>query len=147
MGRDTSKERQVVLRAGQVLDANLMLRKIFESAESSLDISDPYLGSRLFALLTKKRKGVMVRILSASVKEADRQTAADFKQQYGDLELREQQSGMHDRFIIVDRSAAYAVGHSLKNLGSKDTTVTLAPDPKSVITLFEDRWNAAQTRI
>jgi hypothetical protein len=54
---------------------------------------------------------------------------------------------MHDRFIIIDRSTAYAVGYSLKDLGSKDTAVMEAPDPNSVIKLFEDRWNAAQACI
>jgi len=28
---------------------------------------------------------------------------------------------------------------------NKDTALTDAPDPKSVIDLFEDRWNAAQS--
>jgi hypothetical protein len=86
---------------------------------------------------------VAVRILSASIKAADLQTAADFKKQHGGLEVREQKSGMHDRFIIIDRSAAYAVGHSLKDLGSKDTIITEAPDPNSVMKFFEQRWNAA----
>ena len=31
---------------------------------------------------------------------------------------------MHDRFIIIDRNATYAVGHSLKDLGSKNTIIT-----------------------
>jgi hypothetical protein len=61
------------------------------------------------------------------------------------LELREQRSGMHDCFIIIDRSIAYIAGHSLKHVGSKDTILTDAPDPKSVIDLFEDCWNAAQS--
>jgi hypothetical protein len=84
------------------------------------------------------------RILSADVKPSDRQTAADFKKEHGGLELRERRSGMNDRFII-DRSIAYVPGHSLKDDGSKDTTLTDASDPKSVIDLFEDRWNATQS--
>ena len=51
---------------------------------------------------------------------------------------------MHDRFIIIDSQRCYAVGHSLKDLGSKDTAVTEAPDPNSVMKLFEQRWSAAQ---
>ncbi len=140
---NASEERQVILRAGETLNANLVLRRIFQSAQSSIEISDPYLGDRLFALLSAKQPQVSIRILSASVTPVDRQTATDFKKQYGGLELREQKSGMHDRFIIIDRSSAYVVGHSLKDLGSKDTALTEAPDPNSVINLFEDRWNAA----
>ena len=122
-----------------------MLRQIFQSAQSSIDVYDPYIGVRFFALLSDKRPQVSVRILSANVKPADRQTAMDFKKDYGGLELREQKSGMHDRFIIIDRTTAYMVGHSMKDLGSRDTAVTEAPDPKSVIDLFEERWNAAQS--
>jgi hypothetical protein len=142
-----SEERQVILRAGEILNANLLLRQIFESAQSSLDIIDPYLGSRLFTLLSAKQPQVNIRILSANVKPVDRQTATDFNKQYGGLELREQKSGMHDRFIIVDRTTAYMVGHSLKDLGSQDAAIAAAPDPHSVITLFEERWNAAQNSV
>jgi hypothetical protein len=139
-----SEERQIILRAGEILNANLVLRQIFQSAQSSIEVCDPYLGDRLFALLSAKQPQVSIRILSASVKPIDRQTAADFKKQYGGLELREQKTGMHDRFIIIDRTSAYVVGHSLKDLGSKDTALTQAPDPKAVINLFEERWNVAQ---
>jgi hypothetical protein len=142
-----SQERQVILRAGETLKANLVLRQIFQSAQSSIDVYDPYIGVRFFALLSDKRSQVSVRILSGDVKPADRQTAMDFKKDYGGLELREQKSGMHDRFIIIDRTTAYMVGHSMKDLGSRDTAVTEAPDPKSVIDLFEDRWNAAQVLV
>jgi len=138
-----SQGRQVILRAGETLKANLMLRQIFQSAQSSIDVYDPYIGVRFFASLSDKRRQVSVRILSANVKPADRQTAMDFKKDYGGLELCEQKSGMHDRFIIIDRTTAYMVGHSMKDLGSRDTAVTEPPDPKSVIDLFEERWNAA----
>jgi len=140
-----SQERQVILRAGETFKGNLMLRQIFQSAQSSIDVCDPFIGVRFFALLSDKRPQVSIRILSANVKPADRQTAMDFKKDYGGLELREQTSGMHDRFIIIDHSRAYVAGHSLKDIGSKDTTITDAPDPKSVIDLFEERWNAAQS--
>ena len=52
---------------------------------------------------------------------------------------------MHDPFIIINRSIACVAGHSLEDVDSKDTTLTDAPDPKSVIDLFEDRWNATQS--
>ena len=73
------------------------------------------------------------------------QTAADFKKEPGGLEPRERRSRMHDRFIIIDCSIAYVAGHSLKDVGSKDTTLTDAPDPKSVSDLFKDRCNATQS--
>jgi hypothetical protein len=140
---NASEERQIILRAGEPLNANLILRQIFQSAQLSIDIIDPYLGDRLFTLLSAKHPQVRVRILSANVKPVDQQTARDFNHQYGGLELREQKSGMHDRFIMIDRNSAYLVGHSLKDLGSKDTVLTEAPDPVNVINLFEDRLSTA----
>jgi hypothetical protein len=137
------EKRQVILRAGEFLMANLVLRQIFQSAQSSIDVYDPYIGDRLFALLSGKQSQVSIRILSANVKPVDRETALDFKKQFGGLELREQKSGMHDRFIIIDRISAHLVGHSMKDLGSRDTTVTEAPDPNSLIKLFDDCWSAA----
>jgi len=76
---NASEERQTILRAGEFLNANLVLKRIFESAQSSIDIGDPYLGDRLFALLSAKQPHVSIRILSANIKQVDRQTAADFK--------------------------------------------------------------------
>ena len=39
-----SQERQVILRAGETLKANLSMRQIFQSAQSSIDVYDPSLG-------------------------------------------------------------------------------------------------------
>jgi hypothetical protein len=142
---NVSDECQIILRAGERLKANLVLRPIFQSAQPSIDVCDPYIEVRFFALLNDKQPQVSVRILSADVKPSDRQTAADFKKEPGGLELRERRSRMHDRFVIIDRSITYVAGRSLKDVGSKDTTPTDAPDPKSVIDLFEDRWNATQS--
>ena len=94
----------IIVRAGEHLKANLVLRQIFKSAQSSIDVCDPCIGVRLSALLSDKQLQVSVRILSADVKPSDRQRAADFKKEHGGLELRQQRSGMHDRFIIIDRS-------------------------------------------
>jgi hypothetical protein len=84
-----------------MFEGNLALRGVFESAQSSIAIADPYVGPRLFNLLTARHAGVMIRILSNKISPADLQTAQDFNAEYGHLQLRLQKTGMHDRFVIT----------------------------------------------
>jgi hypothetical protein len=82
-----SVSNQRLLQAGQVLDANLMLLAIFANALSSIDIIDPYIGCRLFAILSAKQSQTQVKIIYAdgNLKPADAQCMADFQRQYGGL--------------------------------------------------------------
>jgi hypothetical protein len=73
--------------------------------------------------------------------------AQDFNAEYGHLELRLQQAGMHDRFVIIDSLSAYSVGHSLKDLGSKDSVIAEFADPGTLSKLFEDRWAVAEIKL
>ena len=84
-----------------MFEGNLALRGVFESAQSSIAIADPYVGPRLFNLLTARHAGVMIRILSNKISPADLQAAQDFNAEYGHLQLRLQKTGMHDRFVIT----------------------------------------------
>ena len=142
-----SQQGQRVLRGGQMFEGNLALREILESAQSSIAITDPYIGPRLFNLLTARQAGVMIRLLSNKISPADLQTAEDFKAEYGYLQLRLQKTGMHDRFLIIDGLTAYSVGHSLKDLGSKDSVVSESPDPATLVKLFEERWAVAEIKL
>jgi hypothetical protein len=126
---NASQEVQLVLRAGQMFEGNLALRQIFESARTSIAIADPYIGPRLFNSVSNL------------------QTAQDFKIEYGQLEVRLQKTGMHDRFVIIDNSFVYSVGHSLKDLGSKDAVVSRASDPGTLVKLFEERWAVAEVKL
>ncbi len=58
-----------------------------------------------------------------------------------------QENGMHDRFVIVDGLTAYSVGHSLKDLGSKDSVISKSPDPGNLVNLFEERWAVAEIKL
>jgi hypothetical protein len=139
-----SANSQRFFSSGQWFDANTTLRGIFESAQVSIDIIDPYIGHRLFVLLTAKQPTVNVRfILEQSLKPADQQSLEDFRLQYPSTRVRRLTSTLHDRFIIIDSTDAYSAGHSLKDLGSKDTVVTLSPDPSNLIGIFKQRLDAA----
>jgi hypothetical protein len=139
-----SANTQRFFASGQWFDANTALRGIFETAQKSIDIIDPYIGNRLFVLLTVKRDGVAVRLLFCeALKPADKQALEDFCRQFPSTLVRKLASVLHDRFIIIDSTVVYSAGHSLKDLGSKDTVLTLSPDPANIVQSFEQRWVAA----
>jgi hypothetical protein len=95
------------------------------------------------ALLTAKQDEAVVRFI---FKEALKQRTNNLWMTFAASILprvRQLTSDVHDRFIIVDSTSAYSAGHSLKDLGSKDTVLTLSPDPTGLVQIFEQRWAAA----
>jgi hypothetical protein len=136
---------QRLVHSGEFFEANLILRRIFETARTQIDVIDPYVGFRMLVLLSVMRDAVKIRIIHNPVhtKAADIQALRDFKKQFGSVEVKVLQGDLHDRFIIVDNTTAYTLGHSLKDLGSKDTVITLAPDSLPIIELFKKRWQQA----
>jgi hypothetical protein len=60
-----------------------------------------------------------------------------FHNQYPSVELRiTDEKKIHDRYILLDGSRALHVGHSLKDLGHKDTQINVVKDPHPVFRLF-----------
>src|SRR5260221_14169967 len=108
-----SNDTQRLFSSGQWFDANTALRGIFETAQRTIDIIDPYIGNRLFVLLTAKQDGVAVRLLfGEALKPADQQALEDFCRQFPSTRVRKLTSVLHDRFIIIDSTVAYSAGHS-----------------------------------
>ena len=70
---------------------------------------------------------------------------ADFKKEHPNCEFKKcQPKTLHDRYI-VDKNMAWSVGHTLKDLGSRDSVISpLGHDTKlGLIMLFEERWKNA----
>jgi hypothetical protein len=69
--------------------------------------------------------------------------ARRFQPKYGNrVELRIIPN-LHDGFVIVDGRRAWHVGHSLKDLGGRDSEMA-ETDLESSTELFEDWWHAAK---
>jgi hypothetical protein len=90
---------QRLVRSGEFFEGNLILRRIFESARTHIDVIDPYVGARLLALLSVKNDAVHIRIIhnSSRAKPADIQALKDFKRQCSNVEIRALQDDPHDR--------------------------------------------------
>ena len=112
------KPKQGIFYNGQVFDAYRFVSDLFRSAKESIIIIDNYIDDTVLTHLIKRGKGVKAAILTRDV---GKQLALDikkFNEQYQPVEVKEFKNA-HDRFIVIDGSAVYHFGASLKDLGKK----------------------------
>lgn len=149
---ETLDHDQLLIRAGETFRANRILREILAKVREEVAVIDPYVGAPLFDLLMPLGGRVLIRVL-----RSNRVTGADawakgailaynaFKAQYESTEMRTLvEKVLHDRFILWNRTHEFSLGHSIKDLGTKDTQLTLlTPTADAQWKLFEQRWAEA----
>ncbi len=112
------KPRQGIFFDGQIYDAYQFISDLIRTASDNIMIIDNYIDDSVFTLLSKRRKGVDVKILTNRIPDAVKLDLFKFNQQYPNLKI-EKFDLSHDRFIIIDNSEIYHFGASLKDLGKK----------------------------
>ena len=110
--------KQGIIFEGQIYDAHAFVSKIIRSAKKSIIILDNYIDDSVLTLLTKRKKGVQIKIYTKSISKRLALDIEKFNEQYGKL-VGEEQKNIHDRFIIIDGKEIYHSGASLKDLGKK----------------------------
>ncbi len=103
---------------GQIFDAYQFASDLIKSASKSIVLIDNYVDESVLTLLSKRATGVTAMIYTASV---SKQLALDLKRfnaQYPVINVKTF-TRSHDRFLIIDNSAIYHIGASLKDLGKK----------------------------
>ena len=110
--------KQGVFFDGQVFDAYKFVSDLFRSAKKSIVIIDSYLDDSVLTHLTKRKKNVGVTLLTRKISPAMAQDVKKCNEQYPPIEIKAFRNA-HDRFIIVDNTAMYHFGASLKDLGKK----------------------------
>jgi len=110
---------QGIFYNGQVFDAHVFAAKHILSAKKSILLIDSWVDVVTLELLSKKKRGVTVEIVSSP--RGNKLSASDiakFNAQYGGLVVRTSRR-FHDRYLIIDDSSVYLFGASLKDLGWK----------------------------
>ena len=98
---------------GQIYDAYSLLLDILNSSKESIIIIDNFANKKLFDILSKTNKKVIVYS-----KNIDEELINKYKKQYNNVTLIHNDS-YHDRFIIIDNKILYHCGSSFKDLGTK----------------------------
>jgi hypothetical protein len=139
------QKEQILIPAGQHFTGQRLARAIFAEAKQSLDVLDPYIGPEFFDRIDDAAVHVPLRILTSAKSTNSFSYYKAFKQAYPLTELRVlQEAKLHDRFILVDKTTGYHVGHSVKDLGKKDTQISPIANVQPHLDLFEQRWAEAE---
>ncbi len=142
----TADRDQILVKAGETFRANRVLRDIIRRPLHELCIIDPYIGPTLFDLLEDCNPRISARLLtSPKVKPVAVDAYRAYRSQFGLVEMRLIDEDIHDRYVLWDGAKALHLGHSLKDLGTKDTQINVVSDPAPQVRLFEERWAKGHT--
>lgn len=143
------EDKRGLFSAGQQFDAKCVVRDLFAQATHGIVVIDAYVGEDVLNLLTVKREGVVVKLLTSKVSPALLTLAQDFNRQYKGLEIRASKA-FHDRFIIVDNRDCYHFGASLEHLGNKAFMFSKISEPAMTSTLKKqwlEAWDQATQKL
>lgn len=103
---------------GQVFDAYNFMSDLVRSAEKSIVLIDNFVDDTVLTLFAKRKSGVYLKILTKTISKQLVLDMKKFNEQFPPAEIQEFDLS-HDRFMIIDDSAVYHIGASLKDLGKK----------------------------
>ena len=109
---------QGIFFQGQIFDAYAKFESFLQSATKEIVLIDNYVDLSVLQRLAKKQQGVNVTIFTKANTPLSAQDIQTFNAQYPTLTVRHTTT-MHDRFLIIDNTALYHIGASLKDLGKK----------------------------
>lgn len=131
----------------------ILSKGILEGLQGKLQIVDPYSSERTLDILKdiKNKIEFLTRVENLNKKERDRflREVQDFKTEYPLIEFRNYpNTDIHDRYVISENSLVI-LGHSLKDLGSKESFAIVLNKESSknvaeaLIENFNRRWKQA----
>ena len=103
---------------GQIWDSYNLIVNIIKRAESKILIIDNYIDDSILEMLSKKKEGVEVVIITSNKSNILKLDIQKFNKEYPTLKIAKSDK-FHDRFIIIDDKELYHCGASLKDLGKK----------------------------
>jgi hypothetical protein len=142
--------KQGVFFAGQTFDALSAASRILATAKTRLMLIDGFLGADTLNLLPTT--GIALEVLtkpSPWLTPQVKTLCQAFKAQHGSLIVKTS-SAFHDRFVVIDNSAVYHFGASIKDLGKRAFMFSLIEEPDIVAALhtrIETEWRTAAAEI
>ena len=109
---------QGIFSDGRIFDAYVFVSDLIKSAKKSIILIDNYVDESVLLLLSKRKKKVSAKILTAGFNETLQQDLEKHNAQYPPITI-EKFAKSHDRFLILDNKEIYLIGASLKDLGKK----------------------------
>jgi len=102
---------------GQIFDAYLFSSDLVKTAKREITLLDNYVDETVLLLLSKRKPGVIARIITRKISKQLQLDLAQLNAQYEPITIQTS-SAFHDRFLIID-DTVYHIGASIKDLGKK----------------------------
>ena len=118
---------------GQIFDAYKFSTDLIRSAKKSILLIDNYVDESVLLMLSKRNAGVKVDIYTQTVSRQLRLDIDKYNSQYPLIEVHNYTKS-HDRFLIIDDTAVWHIGASLKDLGKKMFAFSRLDIPVSAVT-------------
>ena len=118
---------------GQIFDAYKFATDLVKSARCSIVLIDNYVDETVLLMLSKRKVGVSATIYTQRITQQLQLDLDRHNSQYPPIDIRTYRDS-HDRFLIVDETAVYHIGASLKDLGKKMFAFSKLNIPAVVIT-------------
>lgn len=121
------KIKQRIFFDGQIWDSYNLIVNIIKRADSKIVIIDNYIDDSILEMLSKKKKGVEVVILTSNNSNIIKLDVQKFNKEYPTLKIAKTDK-FHDRFIVIDGKELYHCGASVKDLGKKCFAISKIDD-------------------
>jgi hypothetical protein len=134
-------EDYVFIRAGQIKRARDVILDIFRNQlDLYMKIIDNYVNAETIKLLAHVPPHITVLVISDNIKEKDKPVIqSELSKLYNNKVLIKTSDAQHDRAIIT-RGKGWSVGHSLKDLGSKNSHLQRMGSVAEAERTFDDDW-------
>lgn len=110
--------KQRIFFDGQIWDSYSLIIDIIKRANKKILIIDNYIDDSVLKMLSKKKNGVEVVILTSDNSNIENLDIKKFNKNIPILKVSKTNK-FHDRFIIIDNKEMYHIGASIKDLGKK----------------------------
>ena len=136
-------ENNMLMFNGEPFKADLAFQKIFKKAKDKIFIIDDYIGIKTLEHLRSVKAKITI-FSDNKGKHLTHQELIDFQKEYPNVTLSFKRTGdkIHDRYIIIDyktnNEQAWHLGSSIKDVGSKVTTINKFDDVNLIHFVIED---------
>ena len=132
---EKSFPKQMTFFDGQWFDAYDFLSSLFEKADTSILLIDPYCDREALRYCAKRKDGVHIKICHGSRAALSNQDVTSFSRQYGPIDVKCDDS-FHDRYLILDEKECYHIGASLNHAGKRVFGISRVEDDDVVALLL-----------
>lgn len=136
----------VFVKAGELKKGQDALKEIFtHRVDEFVKICDPYINEDTIKLVSNAGNSITIDILTEKIKKAtDLQEVKKEADKLPNKLIIKEGINLHDRFILT-KSEGWVVGHSLKDFGTRISSLTKLASPVEWEDAFDENWTQSQT--